>query len=122
MPPKRQILIAEDDLTFSQVLQAFLQEEGYEVDMVPDGRAALDRMTTTLPDLLITDLVMPGLTGWSVFTRTRAIAPWLPVIVISGTDVRRLPETPSPGEPTVVLRKPLDLDALLAAVTRLLPG
>lgn len=74
----RRILIAEDDLAVGQALQAFLQKAGSQAETIPDGQDALERTTTSLPDLLITDMNMPGLTGWSLFSRVRTLAPRSP--------------------------------------------
>jgi two-component system response regulator YesN len=90
------------------------------VATAPDGRTALERMAASLPDLLITDLLMPGLTGWSLFARVRRRTPTLPIIIMSGTDMGSRQRQGSRQDRTVFLRKPLDLDQLLAAVTRLL--
>ena len=91
-----------------------LEDEGYTVETAPDGRAALELFTASPPDLLITDLLMPGLTGWSLFARVRRRAPTLPIIIISGSDPGVRHHEASLPEHTVFLRKPLALDQLLA--------
>lgn len=85
MPPFCRNLIADDDQVIRGLLQAFLERRGYELEAVPDGRAALDQITSELPGLLLTDLIMSGLTEWSALNRIRATAPWVPAVVISGT-------------------------------------
>ena len=82
----QRILIADDDPTIRTLLSRVLEEKGYAVETVTNGRAALETITASPPDLLITDLIMPGLTGWSVLARARRRAPVLPIIIISGTD------------------------------------
>lgn len=116
------ILVADDDPYLRDFLLRFLTEEGYDVETAVDGPQALAMVTASPPDLLITDLLMPGLTGWSVYARVRTQVPGLPILIISaaGTDVLAL-ETILP-EHAVFLPKPFDLEQLLAAVTRLLEG
>ena len=118
----QRILIADDDTDMCAVLSRVLSDEGYGVETTPDGRTALARVAAVPPDLLITDLLMPGLTGWSVYARVRRREPTLPIIVISGSDSgSRRPETLLPGD-AAFLRKPFALDQLLATVARLLAG
>jgi DNA-binding response OmpR family regulator len=76
------ILVVEDDPTVADVVVRYLEREGYEVDPVADGRAAVERATTRPPDLMILDLMLPGLDGLEVFRRTRALAP-IPVIMLT---------------------------------------
>ena len=80
------ILIVDDDLETRTLLSRVLADEGYAVETAPDGRTALKMVTASPPDLLITDLIMPRLSGWSLFARVRRLAPTLPIILISGSD------------------------------------
>jgi CheY-like chemotaxis protein len=86
------------------------------------SRVALEMVTASPPDLLITDLIMPRLSGWSLFARVRRLAPTLPIILISGSDPGLRRQGVSLPEHAVFLRKPFALDQLLATVTRLLAG
>jgi CheY-like chemotaxis protein len=72
------------------------------------------------PDLLITDVVMPGLTGWSVFSRARRLSPRLPIIVMSGADTGLPHQERALADQAVFLRKPFNLEHLLTIVARLL--
>ena len=112
----RRILIADDDPTVCALLSRELEEAGYRVETVSDGRAALAEITAAPPDLLITDLLMPDLTGWSLFARVRQRAPSLPIIVVSGVDAGVPQQDASLADDAVYLRKPIDLDHLLAVV------
>ena len=71
----QRVLIVEDDPTVSDVVIRYLEREGYAVESARDGRTALDRATTSPPDLMILDLMLPGLDGLEVFRRVRAVAP-----------------------------------------------
>jgi two-component system response regulator MprA len=114
------ILIVDDDLETRTLLSRVLAAEGLAVETAPDGRVALEMVTASPPDLLITDLIMPRLSGWSLFARVRRLAPMLPIILISGSDPGLRHRGQSLPGHVAFLRKPFALDLLLATVTRLL--
>ena len=116
------ILIVDDDPETRTLLSHVLAAEGYAVETAPDGRTALKMVTASPPDLLITDLIMPRLSGWSLFARVRRLSPTLPIILISGSDPGLRRQVASLPGHAVFLRKPFALDQLLATVTRLLAG
>jgi DNA-binding response OmpR family regulator len=68
------ILVVEDDDTVSEVVARYLEREGFGVDVVRDGRAAVARATESPPDLMILDVMLPGLDGLEVCRRLRAAA------------------------------------------------
>ena len=116
------VLAVDDDLSIRRLLQRVLTLQGYTVATAADGRTALQILVASPPDLLITNLVMQGLTGWSVFARARQQVPTLPIIVISGVDPRDWFQERSVVDRVAFLRKPFALDQLLATVARLLAG
>lgn len=60
------ILIADDEQDIRDVVTWYLSREGFEVFTAADGYAAIDIETSQLPDLLILDVMMPGLSGWEI--------------------------------------------------------
>jgi DNA-binding response OmpR family regulator len=78
----RRILVVEDDPTVSEVVTRYLHREGFVVESVADGRVALERAMASPPDLMVLDLMLPGLDGLEVFRRLRAVAP-IPVIMLT---------------------------------------
>jgi two-component system alkaline phosphatase synthesis response regulator PhoP len=60
------ILIAEDDPKQAELVRRYAVSEGHQVTVVGDGRAAIDEIRTTVPDLLILDVMMPGVDGLDV--------------------------------------------------------
>ena len=115
------ILIVDNDPATRALLSRVLGTEGYAVETAPDGRAALARIAASPPDLLITDLLMPRLTGWSLFARVRRRSPRLPII-LSGSDTRFRHQETRLSHQAVFVRKPFALDQLLVTVARLLVG
>jgi DNA-binding response OmpR family regulator len=76
------VLVVEDDATVAEVVVRYLEREGFEVESVGDGREALERAGRSLPDLVVLDLMLPGLDGLEVCRRLRAVAP-IPVIMLT---------------------------------------
>jgi DNA-binding response OmpR family regulator len=80
-PPSR-ILVIDDDPTLADVVGRYLTKEGFSVEIVGDGRNGLERALATLPDLVVLDLMLPGLDGFEVFRRLRRVAP-IPVVMLT---------------------------------------
>jgi DNA-binding response OmpR family regulator len=76
------VLVVEDDATVAEVVVRYLEREGFDVESVGDGREALERAGRSLPDLVVLDLMLPGLDGLEVCRRLRAVAP-IPVIMLT---------------------------------------
>ena len=78
------ILVADDDAVIREGLRRILTAEGYDVETVSNGRAALERLEQQRFKLLVTDLKMPGMSGLEVLQSLRACQPELPVVLITG--------------------------------------
>jgi two-component system, OmpR family, response regulator ResD len=76
------VLVVEDDATVREVVERYLEREGLVVDAVADGLVALDHAQACWPDLVVLDLMLPGLDGLEVCRRLRARAP-VPVIMLT---------------------------------------
>lgn len=81
----KEILIVEDDPVFSRVIASFLQGQGAKVREVENGLLGLKALRESIPDLLISDLSMPVMTGLEFVEEVSLEYPMLPMIVISGT-------------------------------------
>jgi DNA-binding response OmpR family regulator len=79
-PPR--ILVVDDDTTVSEVVARYLERDGYTVETVTDGREALDRALAEPPDLVVLDLMLPGVDGLEVCRRLRALAP-VPIVILT---------------------------------------
>jgi CheY-like chemotaxis protein len=114
------ILVVDDEPSVLDILATLLADEGHVVQKAPDGHFALAMLADDLPDLLITDVMMPGLDGWALLAAVRERAPILPVIVISAVDRQKARHREFfTADHTVFLRKPFDIETLLTAVERL---
>jgi DNA-binding response OmpR family regulator len=79
-PPR--ILVVDDDVTVSEVVARYLERDGFAVEVRADGREALDRALAEPPDLVVLDLMLPGMDGLEVCRRLRAIAP-VPIVMLT---------------------------------------
>ncbi|MGH8834964.1 MAG: response regulator transcription factor [Actinomycetes bacterium] len=77
------VLVVEDDSTVAEVVVGYLHRAGFEVTAAADGRAALDTVEDWLPDLVVLDLMLPGIDGWQVCGQLRARDGRLPVIMLT---------------------------------------
>ena len=86
-PRKKRILVAEDDPSISTLLERVLRSE-FEVTVVTNGKQALSLAQTSPPDLLLLDVMMPGLDGLEVAKRARAMPNLkrIPIIFITAKD------------------------------------
>jgi DNA-binding response OmpR family regulator len=76
------VLLVEDDPTVSEVVARYLSREGFEVRCERDGTAAFEHASVTPPDLMVLDLMLPGMDGLEVFRRLREVAP-VPTIMLT---------------------------------------
>ena len=80
------ILIVEDEIKTGDYLQMGLQEAGHSVDLVRDGTDGLHLALTGDYDLMILDVMLPGLNGWQVLERMRYSGQELPVLFLTARD------------------------------------
>jgi DNA-binding response OmpR family regulator len=85
------ILIVDDDPTVAEVVARYLARDGHRVECVADGREALRRALDEPPDLIVLDLMLPGMSGLEVCRRIRATSP-VPVVMLTalGEETDRL--------------------------------
>ncbi len=76
------MLVVEDDLTVAEVVVTYLKHAGYEVEHAPDGQSALDAAARAWPDLVVLDLMLPGIDGLEVCRRLRSTGE-VPVIMLT---------------------------------------
>jgi CheY-like chemotaxis protein len=112
------VLLIDDEPLSREVFQSSLSAKGYEVGVAKDGFAALAQMRGALPDLIVTDLKMPNMSGFEFLSIARRRFPQIPTIAVSG-------EFHPPIEPLgvladVFLAKPFRLEELLAKIADLL--
>ena len=110
------VLLAEDDAPSRQIYYTVLDAEGYRVIEVPDGNAALDVLNSQPVDLLLTDVMMPGMTGIELLERARKIRPDLRAIVMTGHKTSEAVIGALRNQACEFLEKPFHTDELVEAV------
>ena len=112
------LLLVEDDDSVRQLMAESLEAIGYAVTQAADGETALSMLRQAMPDLLITDYLMPGMTGAELMQKVRIQAPDLPMIIATGyADMKAIEEVIGENQ---LLRKPFPLAELAATVARAL--
>lgn len=113
------VLLVDDSEDARDLLSGVLLRRGYAVDTAVDGADALQKIRLSPPDIVLTDISMPVMDGWSFLEEKWADASvsGIPVIVISGETLAR--KTPFPYE---MMGKPVDLPVLWRTMERLLGG
>ena len=115
---KKHILVVDDDESLRWVTQAQLQQSGYDVDAAADATSALEQIRNLPPDLVITDLKMPGMSGLDLLKEIRANYPDIIVIMVTafGT-VENAVEAMKAGAYDYIT-KPVNMDELRLIVNR----
>lgn len=112
------VLVVDDEPDVRLIARMVLQADGFEVDEVSTGEAALEALDRQRPDVLLLDIRLPGIGGWEVLHRVRSdpALSGLPVVVFTA-DLGASSEAPEHLDDTqVLLTKPFRADDLLAAV------
>jgi DNA-binding response OmpR family regulator len=83
MDPPPRILVVEDDDALRELVAGRLREAGYEIEAVADGGSALAAVAGAEPDLVLLDVMLPGVDGLEVTRRLRAEHPLLPIVLLT---------------------------------------
>lgn len=122
MPTRKTILVMDEDPDLLQVLRQFLEWSGYRVLLASDGREGLALAHTAEPDLVLLDMLMPGLNGFAVLERFRADEAEVPVVMLGHNDSQQHRAYAEFLGADDFLRKPFPLGQLLEMVRRFCPA
>src|SRR5438045_1306057 len=115
---KARVLVVDDEASARSGLERLLKQDGYSVDVAADGVAALEVACERPPDVVVTDLKMPGMDGLQLLGKIRGQDADLPVIVVTAFgDVSSAVSAMRAGAEDY-LTKPVDFDALILAIER----
>jgi two-component system, cell cycle response regulator CpdR len=114
------ILLAEDDDSLRPFLARSLENDGHEVLAFRDGEDAIPLLDTGEIDILVSDLVMPGINGIELARLAKDKSPDLPVIFITGFSAVAVEALETVDGVNKVLSKPFHLNSLVEAVNRAL--
>ena len=114
---RARVLVVEDDPAIARVLGLLLERAGFVVDQAGDGPAAVDHFDREQPDLVLLDVTLPGIDGWTVLRHIRG-ASLVPVMVVT-SNVHTRDRSLAEGADAFVT-KPFDNTELIAQVDALL--
>jgi len=112
------VLVVEDDAAAARVMRMNLDREGFTTRIAEDAAAALGALEELAPNVLVTDHLMPGLTGLELLAEVRRRDPSIPVIVMTGHGDERLAVQSMREGAFTYLAKPLDYDELALVCRR----
>lgn len=115
------ILVVDDAPDNVLLVQTILEEEGYEISTADNGFSALKQIDKSVPDLVLLDVMMPGMDGYEVTKRIRQNTelPFIPILLITAHDNASVVQGLDMGADDFI-RKPVEMDELLARVRSLL--
>jgi CheY-like chemotaxis protein len=116
-------LVADDEAPIRMLLEKILQSAGYLVTSVPDGMAALKAAREDPPDLVISDLSMPGIDGFTLCSMLKRDKTFkAPILVLSGRISEKDHEDALKAGANAFVTKPVERENLLAMVAKWLAG
>src|SRR5688500_6041568 len=115
---KLRVLIVEDDAETRSTMADLLTAEGFVADQAADGAQALERLVEHAPDVIVSDLNMPGMDGMRLLEELRARSSEVPVIVVTSMSEVGAAVTAMRAGAADYLTTPLDFDALELAIAR----
>jgi DNA-binding response OmpR family regulator len=120
----KRILLAEDEPNIVESLTFLLERAGFDVATEMNGQVALDAALADPPDLIILDVMLPGLDGIEILRRLRADARTrtMPVLILTAKGQRENRETALESGANLFITKPFSNSEVIAAVTRLAHG
>jgi CheY-like chemotaxis protein len=82
--PKPQILVVDDEPSVRETLAMLLVSVGYDVAMAENGVSAVSQLSSTVPDVIVTDLNMPHMSGMELISHVRSRYPSISIVAMSG--------------------------------------
>jgi len=116
----KKVLVVDDEATVRFLLSRVLAHAGYAVEVATDGESALERIQAGRPDLVVLDLMMPGLDGWGVMRSLKQSASPPPVLVVSAHGDAETPRRAVEAGAAGYMTKPFALKALVEACGRII--
>ncbi|HKZ85679.1 MAG TPA: response regulator [Anaerolineae bacterium] len=114
------VYVVDDDPVICRLAQHILNQAGYTVELLHDGVEALEAMQRSTPDVLVTDLMMPNMSGLALIRHIRADSRWssLPIVVFTARGERSDRRQAEEAGVSHYLTKPFSSAQLLEAVRR----
>lgn len=115
--PKKTILVIDDEKDFGTLVKLNVERTAdYEVVVVTSAEAGLDLIRARRPDLVLLDIIMPGMHGIETLERIKAMAPDLPVVMVSAVWGEDISQRCFDAGAEQYITKPVDFEHLKTAV------
>jgi len=115
MTPKITVLLVDDEDRFRETTKKVLEHQGFHMILAGSGPEALVNLSKS-PDVVVLDIKMPGMDGHETLERIKALAPDLPVIMLTGHGARPSAQKALAKGAYVYLTKPCDMDLLISKI------
>ncbi len=120
---KALVLVVDDELQLNKALSRVLENDGYRVITAPDGETALGLIKEKSPDVVLLDLLMPGMDGREVCRRVRKISKATKIIYFTAkVELDPLKSRELRSEADAFIAKPATSKKLLSTVSKVLQG
>jgi DNA-binding NtrC family response regulator len=116
--PRGRLLVVDDESTARRALATLLTDDGYQVETAGSGEEALERLAAFAPDVLLTDVRMPGMDGVELLAQARTLDPTLVVVVMTAFGTVKDAMRAMKAGAEHYITKPVDLDELLLVLER----
>ncbi|MCR4823913.1 MAG: response regulator [Bacteroidales bacterium] len=118
---RKNLIVVEDDPEVREYLRSLLRQT-YNVTVCPDAQTAWPQITTTLPDAVLTDLVMPGMSGTELCARIRQnpATNHIPVLILTGQNGEQEQQNASDSGVDKFLSKPISVSLLLSSISQVI--
>lgn len=115
---KQRIIVIDDEVLIAETVAEILNDQGFEATPVSDGAAAIELAKDLRPDIVLSDVIMPGLNGIEAGIRIREIVPHCRLILFSGqaATVDLLAKARQQGHRFDILAKPIKPEQLIAVI------
>lgn len=113
------LLLVEDNVIAAEGMQLVLEDSGFSVALLHEGREVISRILAWSPDALILDVSLPDADGAELAAQIRERCPELPIILATGHESFNGMEALLQNELTSMLRKPYELRALISEIRTL---
>ena len=119
---KKRLLVVEDNFRLLQAINVCLTKAGFEVMTARDGNTALERIAETIPDLIVSDIMMPGMDGFLLAAQIRANprTDLIPIVFLTAKETRQDRIAGFKVGIDAYLVKPFEPDELVAAIENIL--
>ncbi len=112
----KKIFVVDDEVTICTTIKGILTDEGYEVVTATSGERALKRVSQEMPDLMLLDIWLPGISGLEVLKKIKVDHPDLPVVIMSGHGTIETAVKATKWGAYEFIEKPISLDKLIISV------